>query len=117
MTEDRPTIDPEIDAAPKLRGNERGTEGGYSGQEYDSQTKDQPRFVEVGASRSDRQADPAARNAKPGEAIPPDAGKRAFVDEKTGEVHGSGAGAGGGTGAEDYDHDTSGGGNDDPAAQ
>jgi hypothetical protein len=46
-----------------------------------------------------------------------DAGRRAYLDEKTGEVHGSGAGAGGGTGGEDYDHDTSGGGNDDPAAQ
>jgi len=108
---------PEIDRDPKLRGNERGTQGHYSGEEYDSQAKEQPRYVEVGASRGDRAADPTAPNAKPGEEIPSDAGRRAYIDEKTGEVHGSGAGAGGGTGSEDYDHDSSGGGNDDPAAQ
>jgi hypothetical protein len=110
---------PETDHDPKLRGNPLGTEGEYSGQEYDSFDKEQPRFVEVGASRDNRAADPAVANAAPGAEIPPDAGRRAYIDEKTGEVHGSGAGAGGGTGTgtEDYDHDTSGGGNDDPAAQ
>lgn len=113
MTSDQP----EIDTDPKLRGNDRGTEGHYSGQEYDSYAKDQPRHVEVGASRGDREVDPAAPNAKPGEDIPRDAGRRASIDEKTGEVHGSGAGAGGGTGTEDYDQDSAGGGNDDPAAQ
>ncbi|MEG3163410.1 hypothetical protein U1701_02270 [Sphingomonas sp. PB2P19] len=111
------TVKPETDRDPKLRGNELGTEGGYSGQEYDSQSKAPARYVEVGASRGDRPADPAAANAQPGQDIPPDAGRRAYIDEKTGEVHGSGVGAGGGTGTEDYDHDTSGGGNDDPSAQ
>ncbi len=111
------TVRPETDADPKLRDNPQGTEGGYSGQEYDSFRKEQPRDVEVGVSRGNRAAETAAPNARPGEAIPADAGRRAYVDEKTGEVHGSGAGAGGGTGTEDYDHDTSGGGNDDPAAQ
>jgi hypothetical protein len=109
MTTDRP----EIDSDPKLRGNDRGTEGHYSGQEYDSYAKEQPRHVEVGASRNDRAADPATPNAGPGEDIPRDAGNRASIDEKTGEVHGSGAGAG----TEDYDPDSSGGGNDDSAAQ
>lgn len=113
MTDDRLDIDND----PKLRGNERGTEGHYSGQEYDSQAKEAPRYVEVGASRGDREANPAAPNAGPGEDIPRDAGRRAYIDEKTGEVHGSGAGAGGGTGTEDHDHDSSGGGNDDDQEQ
>ena len=117
MTADQPNIVPDIDTDPKLRGNERGTKGHYSGEEYDSHAKEQPRYVEVGASRGNRAADRETANARPGEAIPRDAGRRAYIDEKTGEVHGSGAGAGGGTGAEDYDHDTSGGGNDDPTAQ
>lgn len=40
--------------------------------------------------------------------IPPDNGKRASVDPKTGEVHGSGVGAGGGSPGEDMDDETSG---------
>lgn len=111
------TARPDTDPDTALHGNPHGTDGHYSGQEYDSADKSRPRHVEVGASRGDRAADPAAPNARPGEAIPADAGRRAYVDAKTGEVHGSGAGAGGGTGTEDYDHDTAGGGNDDPAAQ
>ncbi len=113
MTTDRP----DIDSDPKLGGNDRGTEGHYSGQEYDSYAKEQPRHVEVGASRSDRAIDPDTPNAKPGQDIPRDAGRRASVDENTGEVHGSGAGAGGGTDTEDYDQDSAGGGNGHPAAQ
>lgn len=111
MTDDR------RDSDPKFGSNEQGATGHYSGEEYDSQAKPQPRYVEVGASREDRAVDANVPNAKPGEDIPADAGRRAYVDEKTGEVHGSGAGAGGGTGTEDYDHDSSGGGNDDPRAQ
>ncbi|MEO5492872.1 MAG: hypothetical protein ABIR08_02465 [Sphingomonas sp.] len=42
----------------------------------------------------------------PAEDLPPDAGRRAFVDPKTGEVHGSGTGAGGGNPGEDYDSDS-----------
>ena len=37
--------------------------------------------------------------------IPPDNGKRASVDPRTGEVHGSGIGAGGGQNGEDFDGD------------
>ncbi|MBJ6120845.1 hypothetical protein [Sphingomonas mollis] len=40
--------------------------------------------------------------------IPPDSGKRGWVDAKTGEVHGSGSGAGGGNGGEDIDAGTPG---------
>lgn len=36
--------------------------------------------------------------------IPPEAGKRAWID-KNGEVHGSGSGAGGGNPGENYDDD------------
>ena len=111
------TDTPEIDNNPNLHGNERGTNGSYSGEEYDKQTKEKPRYVEVGASRGNQAADPAPINTNSHENIPTNAGKRAYVDEKTGEVYGSGAGAGGGTGTEDYDHDTSGGGNNDPRAQ
>lgn len=39
--------------------------------------------------------------------LPPDAGQRASVDPRTGEVHGSGAGAGGGNPGEDFDSDAS----------
>ncbi|WP_242096065.1 hypothetical protein [Sphingomonas sp. CROZ-RG-20F-R02-07] len=113
MTDHRP----DTDADRLLHGNGDGTVGHHSGEEDDRQTHETPRYVEVGVSRANRQADPATPNALPGEDIPSDAGRRAYVDEKTGEVRGSGAGAGGGTGTEDYDHDSSGGGNDDPAAQ
>ncbi len=111
------TARPETDSDPKLHGNSLGTEGSYSGQEYDSFDKGQPRTVEVGASRGDRVANPATPNAAPGESIPADAGRRGYVDENTGEVHGSGAGAGRGTGTESYDHDTGTGGDDDPAVR
>ncbi len=42
----------------------------------------------------------------PAEDLPPEAGRRASFDPKTGEVHGSGAGAGGGNPGEDYDSDS-----------
>lgn len=109
MTAD-PLPSPETEKDPALRGNDDGTVGQYSGEEYDSYRKDPPRYVEVGVSRDNRHADIAASNAAPGEDIPPDTGKRAYIDEKTGEVHGSGAGAGGGKATEDYDADTPGGG-------
>lgn len=38
--------------------------------------------------------------------IPPENGKRAWIDSATGEVHGSGVGAGGGSTGEDYDSDS-----------
>jgi len=38
--------------------------------------------------------------------IPPENGKRASFDEKTGAVHGSGSGAGGGNPGEDFDSDS-----------
>ncbi len=38
--------------------------------------------------------------------IPPENGKRASIDSKTGAVHGSGVGAGGGSPGEDFDNDS-----------
>ncbi|MEG3085678.1 hypothetical protein U1707_18720 [Sphingomonas sp. PB2P12] len=105
-----PLPSPETDSGPKLVGNEDGTEGHYSGEEYDSYQKKQPRNVEVGASRGNRKANVLASNAAADESIPADAGRRAYIDEKTGEVHGSGAGAGGGNPTEDYGANSTGGG-------
>jgi hypothetical protein len=109
MTQD-PLPLPETDKGPRLHGNEDGTRGHYSGEEYDSYEKSNPRNVEVGASRGNREADVTIPNGHPSEDIPSEAGKRAYIDEKTGEVHGSGAGAGGGNPTEDYDTHTPGGG-------
>ncbi|MBM7406298.1 MULTISPECIES: hypothetical protein [Sphingomonas] len=47
--------------------------------------------------------------APEGQDLPPDNGSRAWINQKTGEVHGSGAGAGGGNPGEDYDSDRQGG--------
>ena len=47
--------------------------------------------------------------------IPADNGKRASIDETTGEVRGSGVGAGGGGLGEDFDSDAAGG--DSPQRQ
>ena len=41
----------------------------------------------------------------PDDVMPPDNGRRAFFDQKTGTVHGSGAGAGGGNPGEDFASD------------
>jgi hypothetical protein len=38
--------------------------------------------------------------------IPPENGKKAWIDSATGRVHGSGVGAGGGSSGEDYDSDS-----------
>jgi len=38
--------------------------------------------------------------------IPPENGKRAWIDSATGTVHGSGVGAGGGSEGEDFDSDS-----------
>jgi hypothetical protein len=42
-------------------------------------------------------------------AIPPENGRRAGIDPRTGEVHGSGSGAGGGNPCEDFASDAAGG--------
>lgn len=52
--------------------------------------------------------DPSGDDAL-GRDIPPENGRRASFDAKTGEVRGSGSGAGGGNEGEDLDEETSGG--------
>lgn len=80
----------------------RGT--GYSGDEYDSANHAAERHLQNRDGAKNAGADEAAA----GRDIPPEAGKRAYIDNKTGEVHGSGSGAGGGNPGEDIDLDTSG---------
>lgn len=63
---------------------------GYSGQDYRIDR-------EVAAAQRPRAFSPEA-DARD---LPPDNGRRASIDERTGEVHGSGAGIGGGNPGED----------------
>lgn len=75
---------------------------GYSGQEY-AKGREAAEGAKLPAGTvAARPADapPAAED------LPPDAGRRAYFDPQTGEVHGSGAGAGGGNPGEDYDSDS-----------
>ena len=44
-----------------------------------------------------------------GHDLPPENGRRAWIDPHSGEVHGSGSGAGGGNEGEDFDEQTPGG--------
>jgi hypothetical protein len=108
---------PETNEDPGLHGNKTGTLGHYSGEEYDSYPKEQLRYVEVGVSRGNRKADTSEAHQGVGRGVPnegvpqsapSDAGHRAYIDEETGEVHGSGAGAGGGNPGENYDTGPSG---------
>jgi len=76
---------------------------GYSGDEYDSSDHAAERHLQH------RDGAPKAGDGEQadGRDIPPEAGKRAYIDNKTGEVHGSGSSAGGGNPGEDIDLDTS----------
>ncbi|THD37303.1 MAG: hypothetical protein E7773_04550 [Sphingomonas sp.] len=74
---------------------------GYSGQDYD-RTREAAEGAKLPAGTVAQRPDDAA---PPDEDLPPDAGRRAFFDPRTGEVRGSGAGAGGGNPGEDYDSD------------
>ncbi|QCB41004.1 hypothetical protein E5673_01155 [Sphingomonas sp. PAMC26645] len=76
---------------------------GYSGDEYDSADHAAERHLQNRDGARNAGADKAAD----GRDIPPEAGKRAYIDNKTGEVHGSGSSAGGGNPGEDIDLDTS----------
>jgi hypothetical protein len=72
---------------------------GYSGQEYDGND-----FAAVRAMKASSEG-PDEAAAPNDDRLPPDNGQRAFFDEKTGAVHGSGAGAGGGNPGEDFASD------------
>jgi hypothetical protein len=105
---------PEIDPTVPQDGNRHGSDGHYSGQEAGSFDNPTPGIVDAGAIRGGMPADPGTDEGagQPGEDLPPEAGHRATVDQRTGAVHGSGAGAGGtgerGDTGEDPDDDTGG---------
>ncbi|MBB4618393.1 hypothetical protein [Sphingomonas abaci] len=96
---------PATDDSQEMRDNPTGTKGHYSGQEYDSHARKNPPQVAVGAGEGGVARHPIDATHAPGEAIPEEAGRRAHVDQRTGEVHGSGMGAGGGSEGENYDND------------
>ncbi|TXC71245.1 hypothetical protein FSB78_10015 [Sphingomonas ginsenosidivorax] len=81
-----------------------GKGSGYSGDEYDSVDHAAERHLQNRDGAHDAGADEPAD----GRDIPREAGKRAYIDNKTGEVYGSGSSAGGGNPGEDIDLDTSG---------
>lgn len=102
---DHPVVDPER-KAPK---NASDASDHYSGQDYDLereriQAREHPEGEVDPAMRPGAGTEPATNDT------PPEAGRRASIDPRTGEVHGSGSGAGGGNEGEDYDQDSKGGG-------
>ena len=88
---------PEID----VQGGDNGvgTGPGYSGQEYDAND-----FAIDRALRKSAEGE-ASTPAVDGSPSPPDNGRRASFDQRTGAVRGSGAGAGGGNPGEDFASD------------
>lgn len=85
---------------------------GYSGQEYHREREAAwARQAPSGTVDPRRQRDETAAASEDAN-VPPEAGRRAWVDPETGAVHGSGADDGGGGLPEDYDRDPQGGGED-----
>jgi len=76
-----------------------GNGPGYSGQEYDGNDFAIDRALRTSAEGKDAGPANAAGD------LPPENGRRAFFEEETGEVHGSGMGAGGGSPGEDFASD------------
>ncbi|TKD51554.1 hypothetical protein [Sphingomonas baiyangensis] len=87
---------------------------GYSGQEHgsvDQRDADHPRKpVLTGHEHAITGAVASGVDLR---GLPGNAGRRSALEQRTGEVHGSGAGAGGGNPGEDYDSDTGGDQSDD----
>lgn len=95
-----------VDPARGDRGGPFDSDTGMFGQDYD-----RDREAAMG-----RDAPSGTVAARPGDtpppadpALPPDNGRRATFDPRTGEVHGSGASAGGGNPGEDMASDSAGG--------
>ena len=102
----RPDVDPERDRAPGPFADGRG----YSGQDYRREDEAALGAAQPSGAATSWTPPPADPHATHGDRdLPPEVGKRAWSDPKTGEVHGSGAGAGGGATGEDYDGDSAGG--------
>lgn len=101
---------PEIDPTVPQHGNRHGSEGHYSGQEAGSFDSPSPDIVHAGAivgGAGAARGEGAGAGEKAAD-LPSEAGHRATVDQRTGEVHGAGAGAGGGNAGEDPDDDIGG---------
>ena len=102
---DRNIAKPQVDPTVPQHGNRVDTEGHYSGEEAGSSTPVTPDVVDAGSVAGGTPATitRGAGAGQPAEDLPPEAGHRATIDRRTGEVHGAGAGAGGGRQGENYD--------------
>lgn len=85
-----------IDPERPRDGNAFDRREGFSGQDYHRERE---------AAEGRRAADPPLPGETGHPDLPPDNGRRASVDPRTGEVRGSGVGAGGGQPGEDLDQD------------
>jgi hypothetical protein len=105
MTDDqkrggRPPTSTAVKSAPiDVQRGEMGDGPGYSGQEYDADDFAADRALKESAEGTRRFAKSAD------DRLPPENGRRASFDERTGEVRGSGVGAGGGNPGEDFASD------------
>ncbi|MDP1026524.1 hypothetical protein Q5H91_04820 [Sphingomonas sp. KR1UV-12] len=100
---------PTTDDTQEVRGNRDGTAGHHFGNEYDSHDARSPTHVSVASGNGGSAIDPSAASEGDDADLPPDNGRRAHVDQRTGAVHGSGTSAGGGTRGDDLDSDDAGG--------
>ena len=82
---------PSTDATQEIRGNPDGTEGHRYGNEADTYDARSPAKVRVGAQDGGTEIRPIDATSAPGENIPYDNGRRAHIDQRTGEARGSGA--------------------------
>lgn len=105
MTDKNAIAPPAYDDTQEVRGNELGTRGHHFGNEFDSHDPRMPQNVRVGHSDGGVAIDPIPATHAPGEDLSDDNGRRGYIDQRTGEVHGSGADAGGGQPGEDFDSD------------
>src|SRR4051812_43639532 len=95
-----PPADTAIESAPiDVQSGKIGDGPGYSGQEFDAESFAADRALRESAEAPKRPAEAAD------DRFPPENGRRASFDERTGEVHGSGVGAGGGNPGEDFASD------------
>jgi hypothetical protein len=105
MTDDHkrregPPASTAIESTPiDVQRGEIGDGRGYSGQEYDADDFAADRALKENAEGPKHPAKSAD------ERFPPENGRRASFNERTGEVHGSGVGAGGGNPGEDFASD------------
>lgn len=97
----RPPADTTIASAKiDVQRGQVGNGPGYSGQEYDADDFAADRAL-ADSARGPKKPRPMDGEDR----FPSENGRRAFFDERTGEVHGSGAGTGGGNPGEDFASD------------